>query len=165
MAVGDDPLDARDRSADAGDLRLGLAPAADDAERHGVFMRQVTRGHGTRGPGPEPPEMVGLDQRDELGARSVEERDDEDRAGRPEAGVHLGARKAELEIGDGHVGERAFLERKPAPRGVRHRPGRHPSEARLHRRDGVLRREQLFHVALREEEGHRNSVPSRTTTR
>ena len=80
-AVGDDPLDPRQRRADARDLRLGLPAAADHAERRRARPGEVLRRDPARRAGAQLAERVGLDHRDEL--RRVARRRARRRSARP----------------------------------------------------------------------------------
>ena len=103
------------RRADARDLRLRLVAAADDAERRAPLRREVPRRDAARRAGPQLPEPVGLDHRDELRRLGVEEADDERRAVRGRR-VELPAGEPELAVGSRHVRERALGQPEPAPR-------------------------------------------------
>ena len=134
-AVGDDALDGRDGRADAGDLRLGLVAAADDAERSRAAPREMPRGDPARRAGSELPEPVRLDHGDELRRLGVEEADDERRALRRRR-VELPAGEPEPAVGSRHVRERALGQAEPAARRDLDLARRHAPEARL---DGVDR--------------------------
>ena len=83
-AVDDDALDRRELRAQRVDVRRRLAPAADHAERGRPAAGEVLGRDRGCGRGPQLPERVGLEHRDDL--RLVDrQQDDEERraAGRP----------------------------------------------------------------------------------
>ncbi len=144
-------LDGGDGGADARDLALGLPPAADDAERAGVRLRQVARGDAARRPGAELAEPVGLDHRDRLAG--CKQADDEARAfARREVGLRSG--QLELGVGRRHYRERAVRHAQPTARHVLDRPACQPVEALLDRVDRVRGRDQPGDVLLRQVERH-----------
>ena len=148
-----DALDRRDRRADARDLRLRLVAAADDSERARAAPREVPRRDAAGRPGPELPEPIRLDHRDELRRLGVEEADDERRAGRRRR-VQLPAGEPELRVRSGHVCKRALGQPQPAPRGDLDVAVRHAAKARLDGIDGGGRREQSCDVRFGEIERH-----------
>ena len=167
-AVGDDPLDRRQRLADARDLALRLPAAADHAERARAFAGEVLRRDPARCAGAQLAHPVRLDHRRELGPGQVEEHDDERRA-RRQGRVRLEAGQSQLLVHRGHDRERALAGASPCARTVPDRTARLPLEARLDRRERVGRREQLLDVRFGqvERQSHeaycRSFASSRTT--
>jgi hypothetical protein len=102
---------------------------------------------------PQPPEHVRLDDGDELRRVGAEEQHRE-LGPRAEAGVHLGARVAELEIGGGHHGEGAARESEAVARPVLDAAGGEAPEAALDHLDRVGRRQETADVGLGEVERH-----------
>src|SRR5438105_399 len=152
-AVGDDSFDRGECSANACNLRLRLAAAADHAERRGALLGQVLGGDAARSAGTEPAEVIGLDDGGELRLRSVEERYHERRAV-CEAGVHLCARVAEREVRSGHVRESSLLETKtPSRREVDGARGDVPKR-RFDCGERVVGREELLNLLFGEVQRH-----------
>src|SRR5206468_2182529 len=141
-AVGDDALDPRNRGADAGELRLRLPAAADQAKAGRTLGREVPRCHAARRTRTQLTELVRLEHRDELGRVGAEEDDGETRT-LAEAGVDLRAGVAELEVGGGHDGQRTALQPQAITGPVLDAPRRQAAKARLDRLDRVDRREEL----------------------
>ena len=153
-AIRDDALDVRQRRADAEDLRLRLPAAADHAEARRPARGEVPGRDAARRTGAQLAQLVGLDDRDELGRGGAEEEDGEACA-LTEAGVDLRARVTELEVCGGHDGERTAVEPQAVPRPVLHGPRRHAAETRFDRLDRVRRCQQLRDVRLGQIERHR----------
>ena len=159
-AVGNDALDARHRRADASDLCFRLMTAADHAQRRRTFLRQVLGGDPARRAGTQPAEVVGLDHRDELGLRGVEEHDDE-RGALGEACVELRARIAQLKVRCGHVREPSLVEAEASARRVLHRTRREIAERLLHGVDRVRGTDHRGDVGLGEIQRHGRNATSR----
>ena len=66
-AVDDDALERRQLRAQRGDVRGGLPPAADHAERRCAGTSEMLRGDRGRGGGSQLSERVGFEHRDDLG--------------------------------------------------------------------------------------------------
>jgi formiminotetrahydrofolate cyclodeaminase len=152
-AVRDDTLDARDGRADARDLRLGLMPAADDPQRPGAPLAELTSCDGARRAGPKPAELIRLENGDELRRLGVEQADDEGHPVRSR-NVELPAGEPEARIGSSHVGERSLAKRQPSPRCDLDLTGRHPPKGRLDRVHGGRRLDERLDVALGQVQGH-----------
>ena len=157
------PLDARQRSTDARDLRLGLPARADHAEARGAGPREVPRGDAARGARAQLPQPVRLDHRDELGRVGPEQADDEARA-RCEAAVGLHSRVAEPAVDRGHDREHPLLERQPVARPVHDLAGGEAPEAALDRLERIRWGEQGGDVVLGEVKRHGGSAPGKIRT-
>ena len=152
-AVDDRRRDVRERRADRGDLRLGLVTAADHAEAHGAFLREVLRCHAARRAGAQPAELIGLDHRQHVVPRSIEQHEHELHAARA-GGVRLHAGDAEAEVGGRHHGQPAVLEPQPVARAVLDLARRLPPKRSLDRLERVADREDRLDVLLGQVQRH-----------
>jgi hypothetical protein len=152
-AIGDDLLEIGKRGADRGNLRFSLPATADDAEAAGVARREMPGGYAARRTRSQLAQLVGLENRDQLGRIATEEENHEARTV-TKACVDLCSREAELQVCGCHHRERSAFETDPVARPVLDAPGGHAPETRLDCFDRVGGREQFRYVVLRQIERH-----------
>jgi hypothetical protein len=151
--VGHHTLELREHYAHAGELRFGLPPGSDQAERGRSGPGEVSSCDRARGARARLPQPVGLDQRQRLRPVRGEEDDDEPGAFR-EADIALQPGDTQLQVGRRHDVQKPPCETDAKAGPVFRAAGGQACEARLHGLDGGLWRKQLFNLRFPQVERH-----------
>ena len=151
--IGDHPIDRGKRGAKAGELGLRLAPGAEQPEGVRTGLGQEPGRDGARCTGPQLPQALGLDEREQLRPVGREQRHDDPRAA-VKRRVRLEPSDAQLQVSGRHDVQESFVEPHAKTRSVLDAAAGDPLEAGFDGLHGVLGRKQLVDVGLTQVEGH-----------